>query len=273
VRQVPSTHFDPGAAGHAGGPQSGERVAEVVDVDHFSEVGRPEFDLQPVGLLDLTGGQAACRDARGALVIPGLVDCHTHLAFGGWRADEFELDGTDGKKHRLADLRGPKGTLVMFICNHCPFVQHIAAGLAQFALDYQPRGIACVAISSNDVVSHPDDTPDKMAQFARQNGFVFPYLYDESQRTALGYEAICTPDFYLFDQARHLVYRGQFDASRPHTEWDVRAGRARNMVPVTGADLRAATEALLTAKPPLADQIPSAGCSIKWKPANEPDWA
>ncbi len=198
---------------------------------------------------------------------------HSRMLALGSAAPRFSLPDSDGRIWSLEDFDGARGLVVAFICNHCPFVQHIAAGLAQFALDYQPRGIACVAISANDVVSHPDDAPDKMAQFARQNGFVFPYLYDESQRTALGYEAICTPDFYLFDQARHLVYRGQFDASRPHTEWDVRAGRARNMVPVTGADLRAATEALLTAKPPLADQIPSAGCSIKWKPANEPDWA
>jgi hypothetical protein len=147
----------------------------------------------------------------------------------------------------------------MFLCNHCPYVQHVADGIARFARDYAGRGLAAVAISSNDVASYPADAPAKMAEEARRRGYPFPYLYDESQEVAKAYRAACTPEFYLFDRDRRLVYRGQFDASRP--------GSA---VPVTGADLRAAVDALLAGRPVPADQKPSVGCSIKWRPGREP---
>lgn len=198
---------------------------------------------------------------------------HSRMLALGSSAPRFSLPTPAGRIWSLDECAGARGLAVAFICNHCPFVQHIAAGLAQFARDYQPRGVSFVAISSNDVAAHPEDAPQQMAEFARLHDFSFPYLYDESQHVALAYEAVCTPDLFLFDHDRRLIYRGQFDGSRPHTEWDVKAGRARNMVPVTGADLRAASEALLAGRPPLTEQIPSAGCSIKWKPENEPDWS
>jgi hypothetical protein len=143
---------------------------------------------------------------------------------------------------------------MLFICNHCPYVKHIRAGLAEFGRDAQRRGAAVVAISSNDVETHPADSPEKMAVEARTAGYTFPYLYDESQDVARAYQAACTPDIYLFDKSRKLVYRGQFDDSRP--------GNGR---PVTGADLRAALDAILAGSPVSARQIPSVGCNIKWK--------
>jgi peroxiredoxin len=191
----------------------------------------------------------------------------------GGSAPPFALPDPSGKVYTLDDFGQARGLLVAFICNHCPFVQHIAGSFAQFAKDYAGRGIATVAISSNDVVEHPDDDPPSMAAFAKQHAFEFPYLYDESQKVALAYEAICTPDLFLFDGSRKLYYRGQFDGSRPYTEWDLKFGKPRNVVPCDGRDLRAACDALLAGQSPPAEQIPSAGCSIKWKPENEPDWA
>jgi hypothetical protein len=135
-------------------------------------------------------------------------------------------------------------------------------GLVAFARDYGTRGVAVAAISANDITSHPDDAPGEMARIARLKGFTFPYLYDESQEVAKAYQAVCTPDFFLFDRDRRLAYRGQFDASRPG-----------NGVPVTGADLRAACDALLGGKPLTREQTPSVGCSIKWKAGQEPDWS
>ena len=158
-------------------------------------------------------------------------------------------------------LAGAKALVVAFICNHCPYVKHIIGALAQFARDYQPRAVAMVAINSNDASRYTDDSPPRMAQLAAQNRFNFPYLYDELQAVAKAYQAVCTPDLYLFDQARRLVYRGQFDASRPG-----------NRQPVTGSDLRAAADALLAGRA-IQDQIASVGCNIKWKPGQEPDWA
>ena len=149
----------------------------------------------------------------------------------------------------------------MFICNHCPYVQHIRAGLAQLARDYAPRGVAIVAINANDVTNYPEDSPARMRAEARAAGYTFPYLYDESQAVARAYRAACTPDFFLFDQARKLVYRGQFDDSRP--------GNGR---PVTGQDLRAALDAVLAGNPVSRQQQPSMGCNIKWKPGNAPDY-
>ena len=197
---------------------------------------------------------------------------HSRMMALGSIAPDFALPDPAGRIFSLADIASGRAVLVAFICNHCPFVRHIAPGLASFARDYQPRGLASVAISSNDIVSHPEDAPPLMAEFAREFGFDFPYLYDESQRVALAYEAICTPDFFVFDAQLKLAYRGQLDGSRPHTEWDVKFGKPRNRVPNDGADMRAAADSILAGRVP-GHQSPSAGCSIKWKTENEPDWA
>ncbi|MBI3783752.1 MAG: thioredoxin family protein [Deltaproteobacteria bacterium] len=177
----------------------------------------------------------------------------TMVALGTAAAD-FRLPDTDGKLVARDDFAHAKGLLVMFICNHCPFVQHIRAGLAKFARDYQSRGLAIVAINSNDVASYPADSPAKMKEEAARAGYVFPYLYDETQGVAKAYQAACTPDFFLYDRNRRLFYRGQFDDSRPG-----------NNKAVTGNDLRAASDALLSGKPLSASQKPSIGCNIKWK--------
>lgn len=179
----------------------------------------------------------------------------------GTAAPDFSLPNLDGRLMSLADVSGEKGTVVMFICNHCPFVKHVADQLAILGRDYLPRGIGVVAISSNDVSTHPADSPEQMVHEAEERGYPFPYLYDETQEVAKAYHAACTPDFYLFDAGRALVYRGQLDPSRPGSN-----------VPVTGSELRAAIDALLAGKPPVAEQIPSLGCNIKWKPGNEPPY-
>ncbi|MFM8494256.1 MAG: thioredoxin family protein [Planctomycetia bacterium] len=179
----------------------------------------------------------------------------------GTPAPDFALPNVDGRTVTLADAVGPKGTLVMFICNHCPFVKHVADQLAALGRDCLPRGIGVVAISSNDVSSHPADSPEQMVHEAEERGYVFPYLYDETQEVAHAYHAACTPDFFLFDGDRKLVYRGQLDASRPG-----------NDIPVTGADLRAAIDALVAGRPVATEQRPSLGCNIKWKPGNEPPY-
>ncbi|MDG1572323.1 thioredoxin family protein [Robiginitalea sp. M366] len=173
----------------------------------------------------------------------------------GTRAPEFRLpDTVSGTELGLEDIRGDRGTVVMFICNHCPFVKHVNAEIVRLALAYQPRGVGFVAISSNDVEHYPQDHPDLMQATAKEEGYPFPYLYDASQETARDYDAACTPDFYLFDQNLELVYRGQLDGSRPG-----------NGIPVTGEDLEAALGALLEGRPVSADQKPSIGCNIKWK--------
>ncbi len=177
----------------------------------------------------------------------------------GTTAPDFSLPNVDGRTVSLADAAGPKGTVVMFICNHCPFVKHVADQLAALGRDVMPLGIGVVAISSNDVSTHPADSPEQMVHEAEDRGYPFPYLYDESQEVAKDYHAACTPDFFLFDAGRKLVYRGQLDASRPGNE-----------IPVTGADLRAAIDAVLAGKPVATEQRPSLGCNIKWKPGNEP---
>jgi peroxiredoxin len=179
----------------------------------------------------------------------------------GTAAPDFSLPNLDGRLMSLADVAGEKGTVVMFICNHCPFVKHVADQLATLGRDYLPRGVGVVAISSNDVSTHPADSPEQMVHEAEERGYLFPYLYDETQEVAKAYHAACTPDFYLFDADRALVYRGQLDSSRPGSD-----------VSVTGRDLRAAIEALLAGQPPVAEQIPSLGCNIKWKPGNEPPY-
>lgn len=179
----------------------------------------------------------------------------------GTAAPNFSLPNVDGKTVSLADLRGKKALLVMFICNHCPFVKHVADELARLGRDYQAKGAAVVAISSNDIVNHPDDSPEKMKDEAKARGYTFPYLYDADQSVAKAYQAACTPDFFVFDADQKLVYRGQLDGSRPG-----------NDVPVNGADLRAALDAVLAGNKPTAEQRASLGCNIKWKAGNEPDY-
>ncbi|HMP81555.1 MAG TPA: thioredoxin family protein [Verrucomicrobiota bacterium] len=179
----------------------------------------------------------------------------------GTAAPDFKLPDTDGKLVSPADFNGKPALLVMFICNHCPFVKHIRDGLAQLGRDYIPRGAAIVAISSNDVANHPEDSPARMKDEAKAAGYIFPYLYDESQSVAKAYRAACTPDFFLFDKDRKLIYRGQFDDSRPG-----------NGIPVTGKDLRAALDAVLAGKTVSTAQKASLGCNIKWKSGNEPGY-
>jgi len=179
----------------------------------------------------------------------------------GSPAPDFQLPDTAGRTVALADLAAVPGLVVAFLCNHCPYVKHIRGGLASFARDYRPRGIAVVGINANDPDSHPEDAPGRMAAEAAAAGYEFPYLFDATQQVARAYRAACTPDFFLYDGERRLFYRGQFDASRPG-----------NGLPVTGADLRAAADALLAGAAPPAEQHPSVGCNIKWRPGNEPDY-
>ena len=181
----------------------------------------------------------------------------------GASAPDFSLPdfGAKGKSVSIQDFRGSKGLLVIFLCNHCPYVHHVRGALVDFAREYQPRGLVIVGINANDVANHPDDSPDKMAEEVAKFGYTFPYLFDETQEVAKAYRAACTPDFFLFDKARKLVYRGQFDDSRP-----------KNDLPVTGRDLRAAADALLSGGSIDPDQKASLGCNIKWKAGNEPDY-
>ncbi|MGD0743556.1 MAG: thioredoxin family protein [Verrucomicrobiota bacterium] len=179
----------------------------------------------------------------------------------GTAAPDFKLPDTNGKTVSLADFPDQPALLVLFICNHCPYVKHIRAGLAQLARDYLPRRVAMVGINSNDVTNYPDDSPAKMKGEVKSAGYLFPYLYDESQAVAKAYRAACTPDIYLFDRGRRLVYRGQLDDSRPG-----------NGIPVTGKDLRAALDAVLAGRPVSPNQKASMGCNIKWQAGNEPDY-
>jgi peroxiredoxin len=179
----------------------------------------------------------------------------------GTKAPPFRLPDPHGKWVSLDDFHDTPALLVVFMCNHCPYVKHIRSRFAELAKEYQAKRIAVVGINSNDVVSYPDDAPEKMAEEIKQVGYTFPYLYDESQQVAKAYRAACTPDFYLFDRDRRLVYRGQFDDSRPG-----------NRRPVTGADLHAALDAVLAGRPVASDQRPSLGCNIKWKRGNAPEY-
>lgn len=175
----------------------------------------------------------------------------------GTKAPGFNLPDTrSGLQYSLGDLKGTKGTVIMFICNHCPFVKHVNAEIVRLAADYQNRGIGFIAISSNDVENYPEDHPDKMKETAAREGYSFPYLYDASQEVAKAYQAACTPDFYLFGHELTLCYRGQLDNSRPG-----------NNLPVSGEDLRKAIDCLLEGTPIPRDQKPSLGCNIKWKVA------
>jgi peroxiredoxin len=177
----------------------------------------------------------------------------------GTLAPAFRLPDFDGKLIARDDFKNAPALLVAFICSHCPFVKHLRNEFAHFAKEYQARGLAVVAINSNDIETYPQDGPHGMAAEARSVGYTFPYLLDESQTIATAYRAACTPDFFLFDSTQRLVYRGQFDSSRPG-----------NGVAVTGSDLRAATDAVLDRAPVPQDQRPSIGCNIKWKKGNEP---
>eukprot|EP00877_Chromochloris_zofingiensis_P011017 jgi/Chrzof1/6169/Cz17g14040.t1 len=181
----------------------------------------------------------------------------------GAQAPDFTLpEPLTGNMIKLADLTSnSKATLVMFICNHCPFVVHLKGAIASLAKEYQSKGVAVVAISSNSTQSHPQDGPDKMSEDAKANGYTFPYLYDESQEVAKAYKAACTPEFYVFNAGLQLVYHGQFDDSRP-----------KNNAPVTGADLRPALDAVLATGSYNGKSKPSIGCNIKWHPGSEPDW-
>ena len=185
----------------------------------------------------------------------------TMLALGT-EAPDFRLpDVVSGKTVSLKDFAGKKGLLVMFICRHCPYVQHIKEGLAKLGRDYVGKELGIAAISSNDAANYPEDSPASLKEFAREMKFDFPLLHDETQKTAHAYSAACTPDFFLFDAGRRLAYRGQMDDSRPG-----------NGKLVTGKDLRAAIDAVLAGKEPAADQKASIGCNIKWKKGNEPDY-
>jgi peroxiredoxin len=173
----------------------------------------------------------------------------------GTKAPDFKLpDTVSGKQLSFSDIRSDRATVVMFTCNHCPYVLHVNPELVRLARDYQKKGVSFVAISSNDVDRYPDDSPEKMTELAKEVGYPFPYLYDETQEVAKAYDAACTPDFYVFDGDDKLAYRGRLDESRPNS------GK-----PLTGKDLRAALDAVLAGKPVPEPQYPSGGCGIKWK--------
>ncbi len=179
----------------------------------------------------------------------------------GTKAPAFELPDPAGARHRLADAGGSKGVVVIFMCNHCPFVKLIREKLSEVARTYQAKGIAFFGINSNDAQKYPDDAPEKMAEEIEAFGYTFPYLVDADQKVAKAYRAACTPDIYVFDADLGLYYHGQFDDARPG-----------NGKPVTGKDLSAALDALLAGAPPPQPQVPSVGCNIKWKPGNAPEY-
>ena len=179
----------------------------------------------------------------------------------GTQAPDFSLPTTEGETVSLADYQGSKALLVIFMCNHCPYVKHVAPQLKKLADDYLPRGVAVVGISSNDAEKYPDDSLPAMAKEKADRGYSFAYLYDENQSVAKAYAAACTPDFFLFDGEMKLVYRGQLDSSRPDSG-----------IPVTGEDLRAAIDAVLAGEQPSGEQRASLGCNIKWKEGNEPQY-
>ncbi len=179
----------------------------------------------------------------------------------GVKAPDFSLPDVSGEMVSLSDFADSPALLVVFMCNHCPYVIHVADGLARLAAEYQQRGVAVVGINSNDTATYPEDSPKNMAKEVKRRRYSFSYLYDESQEVAKAYQAACTPDFYVFDRQRKLVYRGQMDSSRPGGGDEV-----------TGKDLRAALDAVLENRPVSANQKPSLGCNIKWRPGNEPDY-
>jgi len=179
----------------------------------------------------------------------------------GTKAPDFSLRSVDGSTVSRSELQGAPALLVIFMCNHCPYVIHVAPELARLAAEYQSQRVAVVGISSNDVSAYPQDSPEQMVHEAELRGYTFPYLYDEDQEVAKAYHAACTPDFYVFDANQELVYRGQLDDSRPDTD-----------IPVTGADLRAALDAAVAGRPVKVEQQPSLGCNIKWAAGKEPSY-
>lgn len=180
----------------------------------------------------------------------------------GTVAPDFSLpEPATGQSVGIGDFTDSAALVVMVLSNHCPFVKHIASALADFGREYQQRGLAIIAINANDVTKYPADSPEKMVEEIELQGYTFPYLFDESQDVAKAYHAACTPDFFLFDGERRLVYRGQFDSSRPSLD-----------TPVTGSDLRGACDAVLAGQTPSTDQAPSVGCNIKWRAGNAPSW-
>ena len=179
----------------------------------------------------------------------------------GTRAPYFNLPDTEGNTVSPDDFKDAPALLVIFMCNHCPFVKHVHEGMLKLIREYQARGAGVVAINSNDLLEYPEDGPEMMAQQAREYGYTFPYVFDETQEVAIAFQAACTPDFYVFDRDRRLVYRGQMDNSRPG-----------NNRPVTGSDLRAALDAVLEGRPVSPIQKPSIGCNIKWKAGTEPSY-
>jgi len=184
-----------------------------------------------------------------------MVETPSKMVPLGTKAPDFTLPDTiSGKRMSLEELKSEQATVVMFICNHCPYVKHLQGQLVELANDYIPQGVAFIAISSNDADGYPEDRPERMQEVAQRLGYPFPYLYDEPQEVAKAYKAACTPDFYIFDQEMKLVYRGQLDSSRPNSG-----------VPVTGQDVRSALDNLLAGKPVDPHQVPSLGCNIKWK--------
>ena len=179
----------------------------------------------------------------------------------GTKAPGFSLPNVDGRTVSLDDFAGAPAYLIIFMCNHCPYVKHVADQLARLARDYQAKKVAVIGINSNDVSTHPGDSPEQMVHEVESRGYTFPYLFDETQEVAKDYGAACTPDFFVFDKNQKLAYRGQMDSSRPDSG-----------IPVTGKDLRAALDAVLAGKSVPADQKPSIGCNIKWSAGNEPDY-
>lgn len=179
----------------------------------------------------------------------------------GTKAPDFELKDVDGNTVKRSDFEDAKGLLVIFMCNHCPFVKHVAPELAKLGREYQEKGLAIVGISSNDVEKYPQDGPEAMKSEAESQGYTFPYLFDETQSVAIAYRAACTPDFFVFDKNHELVYRGQLDSSRPESG-----------IPVTGEDLRKALDSVIAGEKPEANQMPSIGCNIKWKAGAEPEY-
>ena len=198
------------------------------------------------------------RDSQGANFVVRTPSTMLPL---GTPAPDFTLVNVDGREVSLSDFADKPALLVVFMCNHCPFVIHVADELARLAGEYMARGAAVVGINANDVASYPADSPEQMVAEAEQRGYPFAYLYDDTQEVAKAYRAACTPDFFLFDGQQRLVYRGQLDDSRPD-----------NGIPVTGKDLRAALDAVLAGRPVPEPHRPSLGCNIKWKPGNEPDY-
>jgi hypothetical protein len=188
-----------------------------------------------------------------------MVEKYSEMLELGTIAPEFSLADPDDQQYGLGS--GADAYLVMFICNHCPYVKHVREELARLGNDYLPQHTAIIAINSNDANTHPGDSPEKMKEEIANWGYEFPYVIDGDQSVAKSYRAACTPDFFLFDADKKLVYRGQLDGSRPG-----------NDIPVTGKDLRAALDAVLSGNPVSSDQVPSVGCNIKWTPGNEPDY-